>query len=61
MAPPTRVAGEADIQAYLERIHHPLANDVAALETKVAQEPLRVLEELMIGHNIYIPFENTFM
>lgn len=61
MSPPTRPASEADIQGYLERTHHPLADNVAALKSDVAQEPMRVLKELMVGHNIYIPFENTFM
>lgn len=61
MSPPTRPATKADIEAYLERTHHPLAKNVAALKANVARVPLQVLEEIMIGHNIYIPFENTFM
>lgn len=61
MTPPTRAAPDADIQAYLKRVHHPLAGDVPALKSDVNDEPLRVLQELMIGHNLFIPFENTFM
>ncbi|GHJ90377.1 hypothetical protein NliqN6_6779 [Naganishia liquefaciens] len=61
MSPPTRAASDSDIQSYLRRVHHPLAHDVAALKSDVGQEPLRVLRELMIGHNLFIPFENTFM
>jgi hypothetical protein len=61
MTPPTRAASDADVQAYLRRVHHPLADNVSALKFDVKKEPLRVLQELMIGHNLYIPFENTFM
>lgn len=61
MSPPTRAAPAPDIEAYLRRVHHPLANDVATLKVEVTREPLRVLKELMIGHNLFIPFENTFM
>lgn len=61
MSPPTRPASETDIRGYLERTHHSLADNVAALKLDVAKDPLRVLKELMVGHNIYIPFENTFM
>ena len=61
MTPPTRAATDSDIQSYLQRVHHPLASDIAALKSDVKREPLRVLKELMIGHNLFIPFENTFM
>jgi hypothetical protein len=61
MTPPTRAAPDTDIQAYLKRIHHPLADNFPALKSDVKKEPLRVLQELMIGHNLFIPFENTFM
>jgi hypothetical protein len=63
MSPPTRPASRQEIVAYLGRIHHPAANDKdeASLTLAVQQDPMKILKELMFAHNLFIPFENTFM
>ncbi|KAJ9099179.1 hypothetical protein QFC21_004059 [Naganishia friedmannii] len=63
MRPPTRAATRQETVSYLRRIHHPAANDddEAKLSQAVQQDPMKILRELMFAHNLFIPFENTFI